>query len=233
MKKTHNKLYVFGSSFSSNDHLYPIGEKELSKWAINNWKQYYDRFSTPDDIKGGWPTLTSELLEMELYNASKGGSTFFEMEDGLLRCLDKINEGDIVIIEVPFNNRHTLFSPITGVRIAGAEWTLGDVIDGIINEEQAQSYIDYQYHWHNEVSTKSWDKWYMWRLENWVKLYKEKGAVVITWVLIEHNKKYETVGEHTKGVINDFHWSIKGNVDFFNDFITRRLVEEGVIKRMI
>ena len=225
-------LWTFGSSFTGNEHLHPEADGKLSKWGTDNFQGYYDKYHDLNgpgkDVKGGWPTRAANYLKMDLENRGEGGSSYMEVEDNLLRALPLMKEGDVAVIEIPFNERRLLFSPINGKRIIGAGHTLGVEIEGLVNAKQTQAYIDYQFHWYNKVSNESWDIWHRNRAYNWVKTLNKLGVKAIYWALIDQNKEYQSITEHTLGQIDDFHWSTSGNDDFWEKYIKVELAKIGV-----
>lgn len=235
MKATKGTLWTFGSSFTINDHLYPRSDNKLSQWAIDNFQDYYDKYHDLNgpgkDVKGGWPTRAANYLEMDLKNLGEGGTSYMEVEDSILRSIPLMEEGDVVIIEIPFNERRLLFSPINGKRIVGAGHTLGDTIKGMVNDEHAQSYIDYTFHWYNKISNNSWDIWHRNRCINWIKTLDKLGVKAIYWDLKDHNREHQSITEHTLGQIVDLHWSTSGNDSFWHKYIRVQLAKIGVINK--
>ena len=73
------KLWVFGSNYSANTHL--------------------------KDESNGWAQLTSKWANAELKLITIDHPTFNEIEDIILDNFHKFIDGDIVIVEVPLNDK--------------------------------------------------------------------------------------------------------------------------------
>lgn len=221
-----NKLWVFGDSFAHGGgcHFDPVlGEKYLKYY-----KNYPIDYKTENDISGGWATYASIELDLPLEQCALGGHNWEETYIDLISYLPSFNKEDYIIFNIPYEIRTKDFSPITGEEINIFEHikalTEGiEGIEGVVSKEDVKIWVDYYHTFHHANAGKGWDKHVKGIAKKLSYTLKDLGYKVIYWAMSDYSVYYETINEHTKGKINDNHWSFKGNRDFFEEIIKPQL----------
>ena len=206
MKKT---LWTFGDSMT-----FGHGCNEL---CVSDTKEDYLPYKKEgDDI---WPNHLGKLLDFEVKNFGRNGASNDYIFDAVIEKYDEIKEGDVVIvnmtlhgrIEVPFedNTRNVLSTYENAMKIIG---------DGNDNQEKEkiEAVINFQYYFSNHKFYKERHKKRFKFIGDRLKEDKKLRFFYI-WSLEDDDKIYNTftkIKDHTKGKVDDGHFSFKGHLDF-------------------
>lgn len=193
-----SKLFVFGDSFSEQRGIH-------APYSI--WKGY-----SPDT----YPHIISKKLEIPLFNFSHGGFSNSDIFQSVCQNVDKIEDGDIVIIgwsglarfrlANPKLNRWLQFQP--GIWEMYSKLDMG--IDGL-----SESTID------EILYNRSHFELHREEILDWIKLlskvFERNTFINFTWCTSDWGLKplsFETIKEETNEEIDDSHWSENGHMVF-------------------
>lgn len=195
MKKT---LWTFGSSNTIPFNKLAYGGEEYIKW-----KGYIPKI---------WPEIIAEKLDLELKNLAIGGCDNYTIFELICETINKIKEGDLIIIAWTSELRFRMVSEIddnkweyiipnfdntdTNFKKTISKNTLNE----ILYNRKSKKYIDEVGNW-----TRLIDKaFHMNKVVHWSNFIKH------TYI---HRINYcEKINAETNGEIDDLHFSEKGNI---------------------
>lgn len=212
MSKT---LWTFGDSFTQGFSCVPV----ISYPTIPEYHQYK---KIGEDI---WPNLLSKYLGIKLINKGLGGISNDFIIDIIIDNWDSIKPKDIVIIGMTFNVRidvpikENKKLKINKPRLYSMSNLLNSELINDMTENQKETIINFQYHF---ADSKLFKERNIKRFNHIKKLLEANGSIVFLWELENEINKYETITTATNNIIEDNHWSFKGNYDF-SKFIMEEL----------
>jgi len=212
MSKT---LWTFGDSFTQGFSCIPIIEYPTIP-------KYYEYKTIGDDI---WPNLLSKYLGIKLINKGLGGISNDSIIDIIIDNWDSIKPGDIVIIGMTFNVRidvpikENKKLKINKPRLYSMSNLLNSELINDMTENQKETIINFQYYFANSELFKERN---IKRFNHIKKLLEANEIFVFVWELENEANKYETITTATNNIIEDNHWSFKGNYDF-SKFLMKKL----------
>jgi hypothetical protein len=169
-----------------------------------------------DDV---WSNHLGGFLKCEVKNLGKNGASNDYIFDTIIDNFDEIVEGDVVIINTTLYGRIEV--PI-GDQMFNVLSSYEDVIkivrDGVTDDdnEKIETVINFQHHFSNHQFYKIRHKKRFEFIKN--RLIKEKNIKFIyLWSLEDDDGVYssfQTIKDHTKGKINDTHFSFNGHLNF-------------------
>lgn len=203
-----NKIILYGCSFTAGNGCL-FGDKYNQKYRRSN-----------DDLP--WGTIISNILKLPVYNYGMGGYSNDKILDTILMTYDKINEGDIVIIESSFSHRFDIPNRGNNNFLTMAP-NPSNLLIGEYHKKEIEniSYIA------TLMCSDLFKKRQLLRFE-FIKhliLDHKHADKCIIWDIEENIHKYEKIFEATNNEINDHHWSFKGHKDFANNMI--KLIENN------
>lgn len=205
-------IWVFGDSFSvpferiKNDHPYV-------------------------PYKGYCPKIFSEILcdnlNYNLMDNSHGGSSNYDIFHTFIKCVENINDGDIIIFG---------WTQIIRFRIASIRNDFYNVIIAVA--EQMKQLIDIPTKSLEDITfNRSNNSIYYDELCDYIKIIKQSkpNCKILHWTWVEpvfndkiennfYNllipfKKYQTVKEETNGDVEDFHYGESGHLELSKDLL--------------
>lgn len=204
-----NTLWTFGDSFT-------FGHGCNESCTSNIKEDYLQYKKEGDDI---WPNHLAKLLNCKVKNLGKNSVSNDYIFDTIIDNFDEINLGDIVIInmtlhgriEVPFDDstRNVLSTYENASKIIR-------VGNDNLEKEKIDSVINFQYYFSNHKFYKERHKKRFKFIGDRLKEDKKLQFFYI-WSLEDDIKIYNTftkIKDHTKGKIDDGHFSFKGHIDF-------------------
>lgn len=214
-----NTLWTFGDSQTFGFGCRPDGP--LSEYYFNYKKE-------GDDI---WPVHLSKKLNCNLKNYGKWGASNDYIFDSIINVFHQIKETDYVVIGETYHQRFDVEDYIKGelISILG-EITIDQFDEGwksqlnriCKSEEEIMTLINYSLHFTGSDLIK---KRHHSRFE-FIKTILPKNTKVLLWSWeSEINKKVQRIYHHTKGKINDTHFSFKAHKDFAQ--YAYRMLTEG------
>lgn len=214
-----NTLWTFGDSQTFGFGCRPDGP--LSEYYLNYKKE-------GDDI---WPVHLSKKLNCNLKNYGKYGASNDYIFDSIIEVFHEIKENDLVVIGETYHQRFDVedyrnneLVSILG-EISYDEFNDGfkDWINRICrNEEELMTLLNFSLYFSNSELIKNR---YHKRFE-FIKTILPKKTKVLLWSWeSEINKKVQRIYHHTKGKINDTHFSFKAHKDFAQ--YAYRMLTEG------
>ena len=204
-------LWTFGDSFTAGDGC-------VQNIAIRDGDfKYYNEYKQSDsDI---WSNILSKTIGFEVKNMGKSGASNDYILDSIIDNFNMIEPNDVVIIEKTFYQRFDVPK------------SSGDIFQTIYAEGIYQLSIDLKmnrYFCEDKLESETIlnygvlfadHKLFKQRHDKRFKFIKtqlnNKGNKILMWdVLDVLNGKFETISEHTKGKIKDYHFSFNGHKTF-------------------
>jgi|TARA_R100000081_G_C4784227_1_gene153473 hypothetical protein len=185
-----NSLYFFGDSFTEGHKL--------------------------KDTDRIWPKLIHSLYpEYDYINTGKGGASQLFILKEIISNLSKIKQGDKVFVLETDPIRTEVYSekldkvvPTTARMIANL-----DKYD-FLPKEKKQSLVNYTYEHRHQYADK-FIKFYSNIFLDFEVYFK---SIEVNFYYIPYEEErwslFESYKDSSKGVINDYHWNEKGNLDF-------------------
>lgn len=192
-------LWTFGSSNTA-----PIHEQTCGNEYIK-WKGYIPKI---------WPEVIAEKLKCELKNMAISGCDNYSILETICNVSNQIKENDIVIVSWTNPIRFRLVSEIHNENwiyiLSNFDKNLLKKFKYAISENSL-----------NEIIYNRKSVLYIEEISNWVKLINKtfQSNKVIHWSEfiraenIELIKNCEKISFETRGLIEDYHFSEKGNYD--------------------
>lgn len=211
-----NKLFVFGDSFS---------EKWDDSSPYSGWKGYTPKV---------YSEIISERLGIEQFNYAQSGWSNYDIFQSVCKNIDKISDGDIVIIGWSGLSRFRLANPKFGnwLQFQPNSWKLNKEAN-LLWEGISESTID------EILYNRSNFELYKEEIRDYVKLLSktfEKNIFVnFTWSVWDWELKeipYQTIRTESNGEIDDWHWSEKGHLDF-SDWVLDKIQKNRFINELI
>lgn len=211
-----NKLFVFGDSFS---------EEWDSTSPYSVWKGYVPKV---------YSQILSERLGIESFNYAQSGWSNYDIFQSVCKNIDKIGEGDIVIIGWSGLSRFRLANPKfdNWLQFQPNSWKLNKEAN-LLWEGISESTID------EILYNRSNFELYKEEVRDWVKLLNkafEKNIFVnFTWSIWDWELKeipYEVIRTESNGEIDDWHWSEKGHLDF-SDWVLDKIQTNRFVNELI
>lgn len=220
--KTYHKmktLWTFGDS-----QTYGYGCREDSPL-----QEYYLNYKKDgDDI---WPVHLSKKLNCELKNYGRYGASNDYIFDSIINVFDSIKEGDYVIIGETYHNRfdvedyrkNKLVSILGEITYEQYDDGWKDFLDKICrSEEEIMTLLNFSIYFSNSKLFKQRQHN---RFEFLKSILSKKNKVLLWSWESEINKNVQRIYHHTKGKINDTHFSFNAHKDFAQ--FAYRMITEG------
>tara|TARA_B110000285_G_scaffold148996_1_gene166308 strand:+ start:1119 stop:1817 length:699 start_codon:yes stop_codon:yes gene_type:complete len=222
-----NKLWIFGDSFSHGGGcFFEEWKGEVGPTLYEKYLEYYQNYpiiyKSDTDIDGGWAPEAANYLNLKLEQHAIGGNNWDSVRNLLIKKLPSMDINDCIIFSNPYYERRLESSPIDGKMLDVQSYvkSKGDTQWGShLTSSELRTWIDYTSIYHNGESLEGWERHIKNETKNLSTTLNLLGYKTMCWSMKEHSNNYENIKQHTKGKINDQHWSFKGNKDFFNDII--------------
>lgn len=221
-------LWTFGDSFTADLDYNNLHE---------NYKNYLTL--TNDNKIETWPHNLSKLLNFNIKNLAKGGSSNYDTFQLICDNSNLINENDVVIVgwgllgkfRVSHNNQFISVYPdkanMKDIGLLSKE-TLNEFVDNrhIIFEEKRDRYSEEIHIWENVLRTLARNKKfkiYFWSSEESRILIDKRSKYInrdnylfpnVNEPIIHHLRNFlkcETINDETNGMISDTHFGNKGH----------------------
>lgn len=211
-------LWTFGDSFTAGD-----GCVENLGIRDGDFK-YYNQYKEPDsDI---WPNILGKTIGFDVKNIGKSGASNDYILDSIIDNFNFIESNDIVIIEKTFYQRfdvpkldsdhfHTQYAEelhMLSVDLKTNKYNKDKLeIETILNYGVLFS--------DNKLFKERQDK----RFEFIKTQLNTKTDKIIMWDVLDFvYGKIETIGQHTRGEIKDYHFSFNGHKTF-SDLLYKKI----------
>lgn len=198
------KLWVFGCSVSE---LYDT-ETSITHWAskeYTDWKGY---------IPKCYSEILAEKMGYDLENHAVSATCNDQIFQDFCDCIPYIKEDDFVIIQWTEPNRFRLVNDEENWKsfLFNSKWI----------KHHLKKFSHIQYNTIQETLTNRLSFQYRKQLTSWEKLIKSKNHNVFIWYPFDKTdygklvSSVETIKDDTLGLIDDLHFSEKGQVDIAN-----------------
>jgi hypothetical protein len=203
-------LWTFGDSFTAGD-----GCVENLGIRDGDFK-YYKEYKQPDsDI---WPNILGKTIGLYVKNIGKSGASNDYIFDSIIDNFDLIESDDVVIIEKTFHQRFDvpkLNSSEFHTQYAEELYMLSiDLKNNKYHKDklEIETILNYGILFaDNKLFKDRQNK----RFEFIKSQLGNKVSKILVWdVLDVLNGKIQSIGEHTKGEIKDYHFSFNGHKSF-------------------
>jgi len=211
-------LWTFGDSFTAGDGC-------VRNIAIRDGDfKYYNEYKKLDsDI---WPNILGKTIGFHVKNIGKSGASNDYILDSIIDNFNMIESDDIVIIEKTFYQRFDipkLNSNEFHTQYGEGLYTLStDLKINKYNKDklEIETILNYAVLFSDHKLFKErQDK----RFEFIETILKNKIHKILIWdVLDVIEGKFETIAQHTKGKIKDYHFSFTGHM-VFSEFLYKKL----------
>jgi hypothetical protein len=202
------KLWIFGDSFSASNE-----RKSLEKWRLNykEWKGYTTKV---------WPEFLNDILKLRLINLSISGTDNYTIFDTIIDNIDKIENGDVVIIGWSDTLRYRIvnkFNSLSTIRPSNNlengtlnnVWeyknislnTINEILvnrDNPLHEHELNRYIKIINLYLKEIKTLHWSPF-------------QKQHMFLNITRIDKINEIETIAQETNREIDDSHYSENGH----------------------
>jgi hypothetical protein len=211
-------LWTFGDSFTAGDGC-------VQNIAIRDGDfKYYNEYKKLDsDI---WPNILGKTMGFHVKNIGKSGASNDYILDSIIDNFNMIESDDVVIIEKTFYQRFDipkLNSNEFHTQYGEGLYTLStDLKINKYNKDklEIETILNYAVLFSDHKLFKErQDK----RFEFIKTILKNKIHKILIWdVLDVIEGKFETITQHTKGKIKDYHFSFTGH-KVFSEFLYKKL----------
>ena len=211
-------LWTFGDSFTAGD-----GCVENLGIRDGDFK-YYNQYKEPDsDI---WPNILGKTIGLDVKNIGKSGASNDYILDSIIDNFNFIESNDIVVIEKTFYQRFDvpkLDSDYFHTQYAEELHMLSvDLKTNKYNKDklEIETILNYGVLFSdNKLFKERQDK----RFEFIKTQLNTKTDKIIMWDVLDFvYGKIETIGQHTRGEIKDYHFSFNGHKTF-SDLLYKKL----------
>ena len=211
-------LWTFGDSFTAGDGcVKTLGIRD------GNYKYYNEYNQLDSDI---WPNLLGKTIGFTVKNMGKSGASNDYILDSIIDNFDMIKPNDVVIIEKTFYQRfdipnlnsnefHTQYGEVLYINAL-------DLKENPYKKDklEIETILNYGVLFADHILFKKrQDK----RFEFIKKQLNNKVSKLLIWDVLDFlNGKIESIGEHTKREIKDYHFSFNGHKQF-SEFLYKKL----------
>lgn len=211
-------LWTFGDSFTAGD-----GCVENLGIRDGDFK-YYNQYKEPDsDI---WPNILGKTIGFDVKNIGKSGASNDYILDSIIDNFNFIESNDIVVIEKTFYQRFDvpkLDSDYFHTQYAEELHMLSvDLKTNKYNKDklEIETILNYGVLFSdNKLFKERQDK----RFEFIKTQLNTKTDKIIMWDVLDFvYGKIETIGQHTRGEIKDYHFSFNGHKTF-SDLLYKKI----------
>ena len=203
-----NNLFVFGCSFTEGNGCH-LNEPYAKKYK-----------KSEDDLI--WPEYVAKKLNLNLHNFGRGLTGNDRILDSIIDNYDKIDEGDIVIIQKTFSHRFDVcntnqygishWQTITPTSLNSLE-KMGYYDDDILSLTKTLSMID------SDLNNQRWI--HRFNFFKRILISDKKVKECIFWDLESgYHTKWERIVQVDPD-INDGHWSYEGHRTFANEILEK------------
>jgi hypothetical protein len=214
-----NKIWGFGDSYTFGHGCRPDGPNP----------EYYYNYKKEDDKI--WLDWLGSYMKMRPINFGECGSSNDSIFDRIIENWHNIKKDDVVIIGITFHSRfdvpiHNQLSPFLWAHKYWLEH--GKIPDHYnVTQKEVETVIDFKYYFANHELYKERQ---LKRFHFIEQLLKEKNIKYLIWKVWEYVEfdSIHTIKEDTNGLIDDPHFSFKGNHDFAN-IIHKKLTTTNII----
>lgn len=199
-----NKLFTFGCSFTAGNGCL-IDEEYTKEYKTNE----------TDLI---WPEIISNHMGLELNNFGMGGYSNDKILDTIIHQFSKIEDGDVVIIEMSFHHRYDIPNQLNNSLI-----TIAPNPSNLLVNEYSKKEIEHITYVSTLMESDLFKNRNINRF-NFIKnilLKSKKVSKCLIWDVESEINRFEKITDVTSGKINDHHWSFKGHKDFSNEILNR------------
>jgi hypothetical protein len=181
--------------------------------------EYYNQYKEDgDDI---WPVLLANKLNLNCKNMGIAGASNDTIVDTIIDNFNKIKKGDVVIIGKTFYERfdvpnkvdnilQPIFGEISSNDIRWENWLKSNDRTA----EEMVTLVNFIYYY---ATDPLYEKRQNKRFDFIKSQLKEKGVSVFEWKNDDKNTiLFDRIDNHTKGKIQDKHYSFRGHMDFSN-----------------
>ena len=190
-----NNLWCFGDSFTA-------GHGCTSEF------EYYQKYKKEGDKL--WCEYLGNILKMNVINKGINGGSNDMIIDTIIDSFNKINSGDIVIIEKTFNYRYD----IPNLK-QNNKWVSAHDIHHHSNDYTQAQYdtiVNFSYYFANDnLYGDRQNK----RINFINDILKNSNIKVFTWDIKTDMNFYDRIKSHTNGLIDDAHLSFPGHYQFY------------------
>lgn len=213
-------LWTFGDSFTAGDGC-------VKTLAIRDGDfKYYNKYKEPDsDI---WPNILGKTIGLDVKNMGKSGASNDYILDSIIDNFNMIEPNDVVIIEKTFYQRFDVPNSYDNTfHTQYGEALYLNSIDLMNNREkyknnklEIETILNYGILFSdNKLFKERQDK----RFEFIKTQLNAKINKILIWDVSDFvYGKIETIGQHTRGEIKDYHFSFNGHKSF-SDLLYKKL----------
>jgi hypothetical protein len=218
-------IWTFGDSFTAGD-----GCVENLAIRDGNYK-YYNEYKKPDsDI---WPNILGKTIGYDVKNLGKSGASNDYILDSIIDYFFMMESDDVVIIEKTFYQRFDvpkLNSNEFHTQYGEGLYTLSiDLKTNKYNKDklEIETILNYGTLFaDNQLFKERQNK----RFRFIETLLKTKVDKILIWdVESDLRKSIETIGQHTEGKINDYHFSFNGHKTFSELLFKKLYIKPSLI----
>jgi lysophospholipase L1-like esterase len=210
-----NKLWIFGDSFSE-----PYAKEIGIQWQTEylKWKTYIPKV---------YGEIVTERLNLKHTNLAKGGVDNYTILDSIINVINTISPNDIIIIGWSTTLRYRVVNKNNNFTTIKAK-----TLDVVFKENKNQSLFDLSDTTLTEMAINRCNPIYINELNNYIKLinFSFPNNTIIHWspFYLDRNglnttmptiNEYERISEETHGIIDDAHFSEKGNINVAENII--------------
>ena len=211
-------LWTFGASLTLGN-----GCVETQPIIDGGLKYYNEYKKSDDDI---WPNLLGKTIGFNVKNIGKTATSNDSILDSIIDNFDMIEPNDVVIIQKTFYQRFDIpkldgskFRPQGGEELS----TLSIYLNKnkyIKDKLEIETILNYGILFSDNLLFKQrQDK----RFNFIEKQLRNKANKILIWDILDvFNGNIETIGQHTKGKIKDYHFSFNGHKSF-SEFLYKKL----------
>lgn len=220
--------WVFGDSFSN-------GYGYIDDGNYNYYEEWHKRYikykKESDDI---WPNFLAKKLNCNLKNYAVGGYSNDKILDSILENIHSFNKEDIVIISRTFNARFDIpdlksskfFKTIHGERLSLIKDSI-EVTYDIKDRLEQETILNFGLIFMDNILYKKRNDL---RFESLKKIIDKLVHKTILWdVDSNFRKSFETIAQHTKNKINDYHFSYNAHMQISEYFYTKIIGSKSLL----
>ena len=224
-----NTIHFFGDSFSYGD-----GTRHTIVHNEEDWRQ-----PNPDN-NVFWTEFVCKQLDFHEKNHANRGMSNSEIIYQMLKVANTFEPGDIIVVGQSFPQREPFFTRIPDIN-RDLDW-FATRIGSTQQPPPHENHFSDEFKsdilpWHPSdlwVTTQSfianvkhakhpyYKAWYDVQVKQLLLLFKKLGVDGLTWIVPDEAGKYENIRTATNGLVDDAHWSWKGNLHF-GRAITKRV----------
>jgi hypothetical protein len=218
-------IWTFGDSFTAGDGC-------VENLAIRDGDfKYYNEYKKPDsDI---WPNILGKTIGYDVKNLGKSGASNDYILDSIIDYFFMMESDDLVIIEKTFYQRFDvpkLNSNEFHTQYGEGLYTLSiDLKTNKYNKDklEIETILNYGTLFaDNQLFKERQNK----RFKFIETLLKTKVDKILIWdVESDLRKSIETIGQHTEGKINDYHFSFNGHKTFSELLFKKLYIKPSLI----